>query len=160
MSTVTVWFRTLGVNSYLTIAVLEDRFHLPYLLEIRPSQEFSYEGGRRKLVDIPIEADHGPQVEFLTPGEDGSYNSSERGHEVGFSDRQGKLLRLSACLNIESRLSVGCAGAVLTYLSRRRAAEYLPGDVDAHRAFQVTMIETFSLKGHMSVTTGLCYAFL
>ena len=152
--------KILGSHRFLTIAVLEDRFHLPYLLEVRPSQEFTYEGGRRKLVDIPIEADHGSQVEFLIPGEDGSYNSRERGHEVGFSDRQGKLLRLSAWLNIESRLSVGCAGAVLTYLSRRRAAEYLPADVDAHRAFHVTAIKTFSLKGHMSVATERCCRFL
>ena len=135
----------------LTFNPSDDRFRLPYLVEVRPSQEFAYEGGKRKLVDIPMENDYGSQVAFLTPGEDGSYKFREQGDEVGFSNRQGKLLRLCAWINLESRLSIGCAGAVLTYLSRRRAAEYLPRDMNAHGVFQVTKIETFSLKEYMLV---------
>jgi DNA mismatch repair protein MSH5 len=44
---------------------------------------------------------------------------------------------------------VGCAGALLTYLKRRRVAEYLPGDDNARFALQVKTIEAFSMANTM-----------
>ena len=44
---------------------------------------------------------------------------------------------------------MGCAGAVLTYLQRRRSVQYLPGDADASMAFRISSIEVFSLDGMM-----------
>ena len=82
---------------------------------------------------------------LITPGEGDSYDGRDY-HEAGFTNRQGKILQLSGRVDLESRLSVGCAGAVITYLARRRAATYLPGDVDAHQAFQISTIETSSLN--------------
>jgi DNA mismatch repair protein MSH5 len=38
---------------------------------------------------------------------------------------------------------------VLTYLQRRKAIEYLPGDEAANGAFRVRAIEMFSLKDMM-----------
>jgi hypothetical protein len=49
----------------------------------------------------------------------------------------------------DSFLKVGCAGAVLTYLQRRKAIEYLPGDEAANGVFRVRTIEMFSLKDTM-----------
>ena len=116
---------------------------------MRPSPEFAYEAGKRKLVQIQAKTDTRFQVSFITPGEEDSYEDWGEIHESGFTARQGRLLRLSGWVNLESRLSVGCAGAVITYLSRRRAAVYLPGDVDASNAFQISTIETFNLKQFM-----------
>ena len=126
----------------------EDQFRLPFILEIRPSPEFAYETGKRKLVDIQPVAGTGPQMFFITPGEGDSYDGLDY-QEAGFTNRQGKILQLSGRIDLESRLSVGCAGAVITHLARKRAATYLPGDVDAHQAFRISTIETFNLKGVM-----------
>ena len=48
-------------------------------------------------------------------------------------------------------MQIGCAGAVLNYLSRRRTVEYLPGDQEALVAFRVGSIEMFSLADMMFV---------
>ena len=128
---------------------IEDLFRLSYILEVRPSPEFAYEAGKRKLVQIRAKADTRSQVSFITPGEEDMHEDWAEIYEVGFTARQGRLLRLSGWVNLESRLSVGCAGAVIAYLSRRRAAVYLPGDVDDGNAFQISAIETFNLKEFM-----------
>ena len=85
----------------------------------------------------------------MVPGDEDHFESWNGGHDAGFTSRRGRLLRLSGWINMESRLSVGCAGAVLTYLSRRRAAEFLPGDANARDAFQISTIETFGLNDTM-----------
>ena len=48
-------------------------------------------------------------------------------------------------------MQIGCAGAVLNYLSRRRTVEYLPGDQEALVAFRVGSIEMFSLADMMFI---------
>ena len=86
---------------------------------------------------------------FLVPGDDEVSAGHGEACGVGYTNRQGKLLRLSGRLDLESQLSVGCAGAVLSYLQRRRAVQYLPGDQDADRAFQICDIEMFTLEDIM-----------
>ena len=49
-------------------------------------------------------------------------------------------------LRILTVRQVGCAGALLSYLQRRRAAAYLPGDEAAHMMFRITALEMFSLR--------------
>lgn len=89
-----------------------------------------------------------PRATFAIPGEDDTHGYGEN-HEPGFTDRQGRLLRLSGLIDFDSHLSIGCAGAVLLYLERRRAAHFIPGDPDAYASFRVSTFETFSLKGSM-----------
>ena len=78
-----------------------------------------------------------------------TFGDYDDGNEVGCTSRQGRLLRLSAWIDMESRLTVGCAGALLTYIGRRKAVEYLPNDADAVDSFRISTIEMFSLKGQM-----------
>ena len=54
-------------------------------------------------------------------------------------------------VNLESSPTVGCAGAVLSYLQRRRTACYLPGDDEAQNFFRVSTITMFSLEDYMFV---------
>lgn len=124
-----------------------DRFTLPYIIESRPSPEFNYDGGKNKLINLHLSMDGTPEVSFLTPGLDDAYNVSH--DEIGYTGRQGKLLRLSAWIDMESRLTVGCAGALLTYVGRRKAMEYLPDDVVNSGSFRIATIEMFSLEGMM-----------
>lgn len=46
---------------------------------------------------------------------------------------------------------MGCAGAVLSYLQRRKSVEYLPGDEAALVAFRVRTIEMFTLTDTMFI---------
>lgn len=136
-------------NYILTFAPKADQFRLPYVLEVRPSPEFSYESGKNKLINLRIGSDVGPRVTFITPGDADAYEDTGDGDGAGFIGRQGQLLRLSGWIDVESRITVGCAGAVLTYLQRRKAARFLPGDIDSQLAYRVTTVEMFSLSGMM-----------
>ena len=127
--------------------IVADEFATPYLLDVRPSAEFGYESGKTKLASIRLSGDS--RVSFATPGDVESHLDYAHGNEPGFTGRQGKLLRLSGLIDLESQLTVGCAGAVLTYLQRRKAVIYLPGDTEGNLAYQVSFIETFSLAGNM-----------
>jgi DNA mismatch repair protein MSH5 len=125
-----------------------DYLALPYIIESRPSPEFSYEAGKTKLVNLNLSTDGGPEVLFITPGYDDACETYGGANEAGLTGRQGKLLRLSAWIDMESRLSVGCAGALLTYVGRRKVVEYLPNDTAAG-IFGIASVEMFSLKGMM-----------
>ena len=127
----------------------EHQFSLPYILDLRPSTEFQYEAGKRKLVEVQSGKDNNPSASFLIPGDDGLSAGYGKANEVGYTNHQGRLLRLSGRLDLESQLSVGCAGAVISYLQRRRAVQYLPGDQDATRAFGIGGIEMFTLENIM-----------
>lgn len=132
-----------------SVAGDHDRFGLPYALDIRPSAEFNYEAAKNKLMNLRIGSDVGPRVTFITPGDAIAHGGFDEDVDDDLVGRQGKLLRLSGWIDVDSRITVGCAGAVLTYLQRRKAVEYLPGDRNASLAFRISTIEMFSLSGTM-----------
>lgn len=135
--------------AYTLCALTGDKFALPYTLEFRPSSEFNYDAGKNKLINLRLFADGSPEVSFITPGDDDPYDDYGSGADAGYTGRQGQLLRLSASINMESRLTIGCACALLTYVARRKAVEQLPDDINANNLFRFSTIEMFSLKGMM-----------
>ena len=124
---------------------------LPYLIEFRPNAEFGYDSARNKLVNLRIGQPGGPNVTFVVPGDVVTHEDDMVGGDMGFTGRQGQLLRLAGWINMESRFTVGCAGALLSYLQRRRATAYLPGNHAAAAMFRVATIEMFSLKDSMFI---------
>jgi DNA mismatch repair protein MSH5 len=48
-------------------------------------------------------------------------------------------------------VQVGCAGAILSYISRRKNIDYLPNDGAALVAFRTRTIEMFTLSDHMFI---------
>ncbi|KAL9109439.1 MAG: hypothetical protein Q9227_005947 [Pyrenula ochraceoflavens] len=129
-----------------------------YQIEIRPPQEFSYDGARSKLVGVDSlfqHQDHG--INFFVPGESSIDNEVDLTN-LGSTDRQGKLLRLSSWVDFTSRVSVGCLGAVLACIQRRRGTEYLPEDPAAEYAYRVKSVEMFSLKGTMFINADTLVA--
>ncbi|KAL8997253.1 MAG: hypothetical protein Q9169_003446 [Polycauliona sp. 2 TL-2023] len=133
------------------VGVSAEDFISPYLLEVRPSPEFAFETAKAKLSNIRLSPSHASHMAFITPGDAESYEDYIESSEPDYTGRQGKLLRLSGIVDLESRLTVGCAGAVLTYLQRRKAVVYLPGDDTAQPAFRVSAIGMFSLDGVMFI---------
>jgi DNA mismatch repair protein MSH5 len=130
-----------------------DTTRLPYLLECRPNAEFGYQASRKKLVNLRIGQHDGPRVTFVVPGDILPQAGSRVVGEDDHADRQGQILRLSGWINLDSSLTVGCAGAVLSYIQRRRATAYLPGDGEASGMFRVDTIEMFSLSESMFINT-------
>ena len=126
-------------------------FRTPYILELRPSAEFNYDAGKNKLAALRLLADNGHHNTLITPDNDNSNRDDdcENQYNPGHSGRYGQLLRLSSRADLESRLTIGCCGAILTYLSRRKAVQFLPGDRAADLAFRVLTIEMFNLHDTM-----------
>ena len=136
----------MGLNAYFVAT----EFRTPYIIELRPSVEFNYEAGKSKLASIRLPSDVELQSTMITP-DNNSYHHDEYEDqpEPGRTGRFGKLLRLSGRVDLESRLTIGSCGAVLTYLSRRKAVQFLPGDLAADLAFRVSTIEMFNLDNTM-----------
>ena len=119
------------------------------MLEIRPSPEFSYDAGRNKLLDLHFFADGTSEVSFSTPGVYDPYDKYEDAADSGYTRRQGQMLRLSALVDLESRLTIGCVAALLAYVARRKAIENLSNDGEARNSFHISALEMFSLKNTM-----------
>lgn len=128
-----------------------DPARLPYVLECRPGAEFGYEFSKHKLASLHLGEHRGPRVTFVVPGDVMADQADGDDDPHHFPGRQGQLLRLSGWINMDSSLTVGCAGAVLAYLQRRRAATYLPHDEAAAAMFRVTTVEMFSLNGSVFI---------
>ena len=129
--------------------MIGSQFVLPYVLEFRPSPEFNYDTGKNKLFNLRLFADSDADVSIVIPGSNDSYNVDQEIRGTDYTDRVSKLIRLSTWIDMESRISVGCAGALLTYIARRKAVECLPGDEVASTSFRISTIETFSLRDTM-----------
>ena len=133
----------------------DDRLPLPYRLDYRPNPEFSYEGAKNKLVNLQSILAGEEGVTFLIPGESLTYDDGQEHDEFGSTNRQGKLLRISGWINFDSKVSVGCVGAALTYLQKKRAAEFLQDDPDAQQAYRITRMEMFSISDTMYVCISI-----
>jgi DNA mismatch repair protein MSH5 len=108
-----------------------------YHLQIRPINEFSYQTARSKLIALRIGEDHGPDIQVPADL-----------HDV-FSDggqSRGNLLKLAAWIDIDSRITVGCAGAVLAYLQRKKAIEE---GANREGVLAIQSVEMFSLQNVM-----------
>ncbi|KAJ5058840.1 muts domain V-domain-containing protein [Bipolaris maydis] len=132
-----------------------DQFRLPFLLEIRPPSEFNYDCAKNKLANLRLGEDDDTHIEFNIPGELATVGHPGKGQSAG---QQGQLLRLAGWIDLESRSTVGCAGALISYLQRRRAAAYLPGDRSADLMFRISKLEMCSLRETMFINTDTLHS--
>ncbi|KAI5204078.1 hypothetical protein E4T38_04811 [Aureobasidium subglaciale] len=127
-------------------------YGMPALCSPRPSSEFLYDSARCRLADLKLDHEDGPKVTFTTPGD--VVIGRDEGYIAdgdAFETRQGQLLKLAGWIDVESRVTVGCSGAVLAYIRRKRAATFLPGDAAARAMHRISTIEMFTLAGSMFV---------
>ena len=121
---------------------------MPYDVELRPRPEFSYEAALTKLANLDSVLSN-VAVRFLVPGDNVNYEEDIRAHEVGLTNRQGRLLQMSAWLDLNNKVSVSCAGAIISCLQRKRASEYLQDDPATQLAYRISHVEMFTLKNTM-----------
>jgi DNA mismatch repair protein MSH5 len=125
-------------------------FSIPYALQLRPSKEFKYESGKTKLVNLHLSHQNEHSIHFTVPGDhDLNVRSDKRFEESGTQER---LLRLSGWLDISCEITIGCVNAVLSFLQRKRASSFLPGDDASENFLRVTAVEMFSIKGTMFIS--------
>ncbi|KAI1744377.1 putative MSH5 protein [Xylaria scruposa] len=119
-----------------------------YILRNLNSTDFRYEAGRDKLLDLHLAMDGSQSMLYTTVVDDATL---EADNHQNLGSRQGQLMRLATSIDLDSRLTIGCAGAVLNDIQRRRTTQYLPNDPDALVAFRVRSVEMFSLFNSMFV---------
>ena len=101
------------------------------------------------MAELEIFQQEADLAQFLVPG-DGLTQQAEEviAENAGFSFEKGKLLRLGGIVDIENTVSLGCTGAVLTYVQRRRTTDYNSLE-NSGTACVVRSVETFFLRGTM-----------
>ena len=125
-------------------------YGMPALCSPRPVSEFSYESAKGRLAGLKLDREDGPKITFVTPGDLIAENNEEHiAGDAAVESRQGQLLRLAGWIDVDSRVTIGCAGAILAYIHRKRAATFLPGDVAAQAMHRISTIEMFTLAGSM-----------
>ncbi|KAI1005835.1 hypothetical protein K3495_g2390 [Podosphaera aphanis] len=117
-----------------------------YFLDSRPSIEFSFELAKNKLINLGLELEDQSSLLLKTPGDDST--STENGYSMG---RQGRLMRLAGYIDFQSRLTVGCAGAILNYLSKCKNIEDLSYLQEAPIQFRIQTIRMFALTDTMFI---------
>ncbi|KAL4809528.1 muts domain V-domain-containing protein [Aspergillus unguis] len=126
------------------------RPYLPYQLDVRPSQEFNHLHARNKLVALEISSRHEDRFKFRVP-HNGLVDTEQLDTEnLDFTLEEGRHLHMAGFVDLENKVTLGCAGAILTYLQRRRSSDMVGGDVDAG-LYQVTSFEMSTLSGTMFV---------
>ena len=122
---------------------------MQYKIESRPAQEFGYEVAIAKLLDIVPTISNNSDLEFMVPSNEDLDESRLDQFHLGFTEKRGNLLRLSALIDIDCRMTIGCAGAVVTYLGRRRAIHSAFHAAGEAAPLRVSALRTFTLENTM-----------
>lgn len=125
-------------------------YGMPNLCTPRLNSEFNYESAKTKLLSLRLNEPDGPRVSFVIPGDvlPNEHGPAGAGDAMGAS-REGNLIRLAGWIDLESQLTVGCAGSIIAYIQKKRTNAYLPGDPAAQSLHLISSIEMFSLSGTM-----------
>ncbi|KAL4958995.1 MutS family protein MSH5 [Aspergillus stella-maris] len=128
------------------------RPYLPYQLDVRPSQEFNPSNAKNKLVALDISSKHEERFRFLVP-HNGLVDTDQLDTEhLDFTLEEGRHLHMGSSLDLENKVTLGCAGAILTYLQRRRSSDLVSGGADTG-LYQVASFELSTLDGTMFVNS-------
>ena len=140
---------TLGTRFLKKANMQGDHVQLPCRIEARPAKEFYSDSAMAKLSKILASTSQSNSVDLFVPGNEDLDPVYVDETTVGFTERRGKILRVSGMIDTDCRTSIGCAGAILTYLGRRAAVYTVAGQGAGSVGFQVCRIEMFSLRDSM-----------
>ncbi|KAI0125765.1 muts domain V-domain-containing protein [Xylariales sp. AK1849] len=122
-----------------------------YVLRKVKTADFRYDSAREKLLSLQIQSQGDQTMLYRSVADEPADLYAGEDHEGQQGSIQAASMRLGTSVNLESRLTIGCAGAVLGDLLRRRTAHYLPNDPDASVTFRVRSVEMFTLFDSMFV---------
>ncbi|KAJ5247172.1 hypothetical protein N7468_002155 [Penicillium chermesinum] len=122
--------------------------YLPYRIDIRPNQEFSPSDAETRLTALEISSAHEQRMRFFVP-HSGIAGPDEGGIEnIGFTLNEGRLLHISSAINTENPVTLGCVGAILNYLQKRRATNFNAESSEACSP-RIHFLKMFNLKDTM-----------
>ncbi|KAF9171840.1 MutS protein msh5 [Mortierella sp. AD010] len=113
-------------------------------IEIRPGSEFSYPVAKSRLISVSINISRSGRISNPARG----LGTQTCFPEMDESALRNAQLRLSNSIDLESTESVGCAGAIVNFLSRRGIS---------HRttrggcSLAILAIESFAIDSHMFI---------
>ncbi|KAJ5486021.1 DNA mismatch repair protein MutScore [Penicillium desertorum] len=121
--------------------------YLPYQIDIRPTPEFSYSNAESKLLALQISSTHEQRIRFFVPQNGLAGPEEVDPEEMGFTLQEGRLLHISSSVDMENPVTIGCAGAILTYLQRRRAGA--PSPLEEGNEYRIRALQMFNLRDTM-----------
>ncbi|KAF9141882.1 MutS protein msh5 [Mortierella sp. GBA39] len=135
------------LEEYVTDALKWNEDGSENKLEIRPGGEFSYQLAKTKLISIVMQFKQSEQASTasVTPGSSHAFHGSADIDESAQRDAQIQLLNL---IDLESNESVGCAGAVISFLSRNGIAHRSTRD---GRSTMAVSVAAFTLDSFMYI---------
>jgi len=87
-------------------------------------------------------------MQFLVP-HGGIIGPGEMETEAtGFTLQEGRLLHMSSSVDMENAVTIGCAGAIITHLQRRRVTDIIPGN-RASDLLRINSVRMFGLQDTM-----------
>lgn len=127
---------------------IDSSSYLPYQVDVRPTQEFSHANAKSRLVALEVSSSHEERLRFFVPQTGLADTEEVNPDDMGFTLHEGRLLHVSGSIDMENSVTIGCAGAALSYLQRRRATTTSVGPLD-NCPFMVRFLEMFSLRNTM-----------
>ncbi|KAJ5634012.1 DNA mismatch repair protein MutS core [Penicillium herquei] len=127
--------------------------YLPYQIDVCPTQDFSISSAQSRLVTLDVSSSHEDRIRFFVPHNGLTGSEEVNPEEMGFTLHEGRLLHISSSVDMENPATMGCIGAVLTYLQKRRATSTGLEHPDSS-GFRVRALEMFSLKDTMWISSN------
>ncbi|CEO58793.1 hypothetical protein PMG11_03495 [Penicillium brasilianum] len=127
--------------------------YLPYQVDVRPNQEFSFPNAQNSLVALDLSSSHEERIRFFVPSSGLNGPEEVNPENMGFSLHEGRLLHVSSSVDMDNPVSIGCAGAVLTHLQRRRATATRIGPLD-DCVFSIRSVEMLGLQDYMWISSN------
>ncbi|KAH8425985.1 uncharacterized protein LDX57_003724 [Aspergillus melleus] len=100
-----------------------------------------------KLVSLDFSSKHEERIRFLVPHA-GLVDPDQMDTEsLDFTLQEGRLLHMGGSIEMQNTVTMGCAGAILTYLQRRKAM--MSSGNGSVEIFRIVSVEMMGLKGTM-----------
>ncbi|KAK9243679.1 DNA mismatch repair protein MutS [Lipomyces tetrasporus] len=121
-----------------------------FRLDIRPSNEFSHTAAINRILSLKLNrAQDDLAIQFVTPDDNGDNFAVLA--ETGVASKAA-LLDLSSRINLDKEISLGCAGAVISYTQKLMVLE--DGFINHNEAsLRINEIESFKLNDIMFVNS-------
>ncbi|KAJ5827148.1 DNA mismatch repair protein MutS core [Penicillium robsamsonii] len=126
--------------------------YLPYQIDVRPTPEFSYSNAESKFLALEISSTHEQHIRFFVPQNGLAGPEEVDPEEMGFTLQEGRLLHISSSIDMENPVTIGCAGAVLTYLQRRRTTA--PSPLEDGNEYRIRALQMFNLRDTMWINSN------
>jgi DNA mismatch repair protein MSH5 len=84
---------------------VSDNIFGSYVLDARPSSDFSYVAGKNKLINLELSVGEGFSIVYAAPGEELTGDAAIDQTYPDRNGRQGRLMKLGGLVDLDSKLT-------------------------------------------------------